>query len=157
MTNSGASLWRSRGGVAVLKGAGRQANETGGVRRARRPCATPGCAGLVDKDRYCEDCKAKVEQRDRERRGSAAQRGYDANWRRLRRMMLNEQPLCADPFKVHGDAVVLATEVDHIIPRRRGGPDTPANLQCLCKSCHSRKTLAETRGEGGVESLAVPS
>ena len=135
---------------------GSPAAVSGGVRKARRPCATPGCPGLVEHERYCPACQAMVDQRDRERRGSAAQRGYNANWRRLRRMMLSEQPLCADPFGVHGEDVVLATEVDHVIPRRRGGQDTPANLQCLCKPCHSRKTMSELRGEGEGESLGVP-
>jgi 5-methylcytosine-specific restriction protein A len=70
-------------------------------------------------------------------------------------MKLNMNPLCEDPFKVHGEDVVLANEVDHIIARRRGGPDTLPNLQSLCKPCHSRKTMAEMRGEGSVESLPI--
>lgn len=37
-----------------------------------------------------------------------------------------------------------ATEVDHVVPIRRGGARLdPANLQALCKRCHSRKTMAE--------------
>lgn len=36
-------------------------------------------------------------------------------------------------------------QVDHIIPRDRGGSDDPENLQTLCISCHSRKTLNEHR------------
>ena len=34
-------------------------------------------------------------------------------------------------------------EVDHINPRKKGGMDTPDNLQTLCKSCHSKKTRYE--------------
>ena len=29
--------------------------------------------------------------------------------------------------------------VDHIRPRRWGGPDTPANLSILCRACNSSK------------------
>ena len=118
---------------------GSPAAVSGGVRKARRPCATPGCPGLVEHERYCPACQAMVDQRDRERRGSAAQRGYNANWRRLRRMMLSEQPLCADPFGVHGEDVVLATEVDHVIPRRCGGATTWDNVVAACSPCNLRK------------------
>lgn len=37
----------------------------------------------------------------------------------------------------------ISTDVDHIIPKSRGGEDTPENLQGACHSCHSRKTATE--------------
>jgi len=58
-------------------------------------------------------------------------------------MVLHRCPLCADPFGEHGDRVVAATEVDHIVPLRAGGTNDAENLQALCKSCHSRKTAIE--------------
>lgn len=36
-------------------------------------------------------------------------------------------------------AEVRALEVDHIVPRARGGKDDPDNLQALCYSCNSMK------------------
>ena len=39
----------------------------------------------------------------------------------------------------------LATEVDHIIPREKGGLDELHNLQGLCKRHHSLKTWMENR------------
>jgi ATP adenylyltransferase len=36
-------------------------------------------------------------------------------------------------------ADVRALEVDHIVPRNRGGTDDPDNLQALCYSCNSMK------------------
>ncbi|MCK6486449.1 MAG: HNH endonuclease [Phycisphaerae bacterium] len=74
-------------------------------------------------------------------RGSAAARGYGERWRRLARMQLMRQPLCADPFGVHEGRPVAGEHVDHIVPRRAGGTDTLENLQTLCASCHSRKTV----------------
>ena len=60
-------------------------------------------------------------------------------------MFLMRHPVCEDPFGVHAarGELVPATEVDHIVPKARGGPDAWDNLQALCKSCHSRKTAVE--------------
>ena len=38
------------------------------------------------------------------------------------------------------DCGELATNVDHIIPRRDGGADESNNFQALCHSHHSQKT-----------------
>jgi len=40
--------------------------------------------------------------------------------------------------------VEAAAEVDHIVPLARGGTHDLANLQPLCKSCHSKKTMRES-------------
>ncbi len=34
-------------------------------------------------------------------------------------------------------------EVDHILPRSRGGDNSPENLQTLCANCHKIKTLLD--------------
>lgn len=127
--------------------------------KAQRPCLTPGCANLA-LGGYCEACATRLagERPDgagemrQARRPSSAARGYGHRWRRLRRLQLARQPLCADPFGAHDGAPVLATDVDHIQARRQGGRDRMDNLQSLCHNCHSRKTareLATRRGEGG--------
>ena len=36
-----------------------------------------------------------------------------------------------------------ANEVDHKIPKARGGSDYPENLQSLCTPCHREKTAKE--------------
>ena len=36
-----------------------------------------------------------------------------------------------------------ADEVDHVVPRSRGGSNDPENLRPVHKSCHSRKSAAE--------------
>ena len=62
-------------------------------------------------------------------------------------MYLRANPLCADPFGLHGGRVVAAIHVDHIRPRRDGGSDAEDNLQSLCHSCHSKKTASDQKEE----------
>ena len=84
-------------------------------------------------------------------RGSASQRGYDARWRRLRLLVLNRQPFCADPFGHHaanGPRLIPARHVDHVVPRADGGTDDEENLQALCATCHARKTVLHDGGFG---------
>ncbi len=117
----------------------------------RKPCRWPGCIRLVGrKERYCPEHRALLSREDAKSRGTAAQRGYGARWRKLRLMVLKERPVCADPFGVHRERgeIALATEVDHIIPRHLGGDDSFENLQPLCRSCHARKTAQEREGRG---------
>lgn len=64
-----------------------------------------------------------------------------AAWRKLRRQVLAEQPLCRH-CAAQG-LVVPATEVDHM----RGAADNSRDaLQALCKPCHSIKTMADLYG-----------
>ena len=127
------------------------------MNKAARPCATPGCAGLVTSSRLCAKCMVTGQQAAHsydDQRGTAAQRGYGARWRRLRTIFLQANPLCCDPFEVHQNQPVIATDVDHVVPRRTGGTDDWSNLQPLCHSCHSKKTTAET-GRGSQISTGV--
>jgi 5-methylcytosine-specific restriction protein A len=114
-------------------------------RRAKRPCMWPGCTALTEKGSYCDEHCKLLQARREAKRESAARRGYGARWRRLRKMFLSAHPLCADPYGHHAarNEIVVATEVDHVVPKKQGGSDAWENLQSLCKSCHSRKTALE--------------
>lgn len=114
-------------------------------RRALRPCSAPGCPELVRDGRYCKLHTRQEQRRYDKQRGTSTQRGYGANWRRLRKMKLSRNPICEDPFGLHKeyDELIQANEVDHIIPKKHGGESEMNNLQSLCKSCHSKKTAVE--------------
>ncbi|MCU0871967.1 MAG: HNH endonuclease [Pirellulaceae bacterium] len=80
-------------------------------------------------------------------RPSAADRGYDRNWRRERAAWLAQFPLCA--IHLQAGEIEPATVVDHKVPHE--GQQDPAfwnreNWQSLCKACHDKKTRQESRG-----------
>jgi 5-methylcytosine-specific restriction enzyme A len=68
---------------------------------------------------------------------------YNSNrWRKLRLLVLNEEPLCRT-CKSEGQ-VVAGAVVDHITPINEGGdPYDRNNLQALCHKCHNSKSARE--------------
>ncbi len=118
------------------------------VRALLRPCSVPGCPTLSANAR----CDAHDLEHQREvdaRRGSSAERGYDATWRRLRLAKLAADPICQ--IRTHCLGLV-ATEVDHRIPIRQWpeGRLEWNNLQSTCKPCHAAKTRRESAQGIGV-------
>jgi 5-methylcytosine-specific restriction protein A len=116
-----------------------------------RECARPGCAVLVVKG-YCDTCKATRDSRvpAEHRRAKTSERGYGAAWQKARAAYLAKHPLCRDIHRSHAGRVVLATDVDHIVPHR-GDKSLfwdSSNWQPLCHECHSRKTALEDGGFG---------
>ena len=83
---------------------------------------------------------------------AAQQVRNSARWRRLRLMVLNTHPLCADPYGLHAawGRVEPAVEVDHIIPLvvALHLAFDEANLQPLCTLCHSKKSARERQQHG---------
>ena len=83
--------------------------------------------------------------KERRARPSAASRGYCTEaWARTRAAVL-----VRDEYQCRVCGMICwrkkEAHVDHIIPKTAGGSDDPSNLQCLCQSCHARKTLEEQR------------
>lgn len=104
-------------------------------------CSRPGCPELTRTSR-CSGCDRTAEQR----RGTAAERGYDHRWRRTRRAFLaRHDGLCEEP-----GCLRLVEDVDHIDGLGPHGPlgHTFSNLRGLCKPHHSRKTVREDGGFG---------
>ena len=114
--------------------------------RPPSPCGTPGCAELVHGGGRCEKHR-RVTQRDYDRaRAKTAARAYSSAWRRLRRLVLDAEPLCRSCDTA--GHIEMATQVDHIIPLARGGTNAMMNLQPLCATCHARKTAQDDRRWG---------
>jgi 5-methylcytosine-specific restriction enzyme A len=120
--------------------------------RAAHPCAAPGCTELVQSGAWCTNHQPT----QTDDRPTAHQRGYGAQWQKMRLDHLRREPLCRDPYNLHPEQLIPATDVDHIVPRAQGGGNDDSNLQSLCHSCHSHKTNAQSiHRRGRVKSLVV--
>jgi 5-methylcytosine-specific restriction protein A len=116
---------------------------------ARKPCG-PNCKHFQPCPVHGSHDQARYRTYNSNRRPD--QKLYDTPFWRLRsKRFLRENPLCKDPDGKHGGFPVPATVVDHIIPHRGDIElfSAESNLQGLCKGCHSRKTLRETRQDVG--------
>lgn len=111
--------------------------------RASRSCVASDCPGRAQKgSRYCLDhAHLNKPARKPDTRPSAAARGYDRKWRRIRAQFIKKHPECA----ICGEPT---QEVDHIIPLSNGGSNRWDNLQPLCKTHHSQKTVYLDGGFG---------
>ena len=110
-------------------------------RKPATPCRRPACP-IVSEDPYC--AKHEAEYRAKKsvadsNRPSPAERGYDDRWRKIRAVVLGEEPYCRS-------CSASSTHVDHIKPLNQGGDNSRSNLQALCAFCHSSKT---GRNDGG--------
>jgi len=103
---------------------------------------TPVGSDLVPTFRRREPPRLQTKQRD-EKRGSRIERGYDADWCRVRDRFLRKNPLCAECLRCGRD--VPADLVDHIRPVREypGLRLQETNFQSICVGCHARKTAME--------------
>lgn len=70
---------------------------------------------------------------------SASSRGYGSAWNKLRTIVMMRDFQICQPC-TRNNRVTLATEVDHIIPKAKGGTDDLSNLQAICEDCHKKKT-----------------
>jgi 5-methylcytosine-specific restriction protein A len=126
-------------------------------------CANrPHCSNLVQCG-YCDACRERGEGRDR--RPSAAARGYDGKWAAYSKARLRRYPTC-EGLRLEPDGPVLvnthpgrlaeAKVTDHILPHK--GDDTlkwaPWNHQSGCKTCHDVKTARHDGGFGRAGSLS---
>ena len=111
--------------------------------KPKKPCAYPGCPELVD-GKYCEKHKKLVDQQyNKYGRDEFTKTIYKSKkWQILRKEHIKLEPFCAECMK--NGRIVRATIVDHIIPIKQGGEKYDhSNLQSLCWSCHSRKSIEE--------------
>lgn len=122
--------------------------------RPNKPCRHRGCNTLTrDAAGYCDEHRAEAVGWTRSNNGTAAERGYGYEWKKIRDwVMRRDEGLCQPCAKL--GAVSLAREVDHIIGKAqakrlgwtREQVDTRENLQAICRACHAAKTAKEARG-----------
>ena len=87
------------------------------------PC--PGGCGRRVASGRCSDC-ARVASRNHPGRPRQL-RGLDAEYDRMRPLVLAEEPVCWRP-----GCGRRSTTVDHVVPRHRGGTNERANLRGSC-------------------------
>jgi 5-methylcytosine-specific restriction protein A len=91
-----------------------------------------GPAGRAPRARQAWDHGGKTRQ----------ERGYGAQWERLRKIVLQRDSYLCQPC-LHSDPkrVRPAKAVDHIIAKANGGTDDLDNLRAICGPCHALKTI----------------
>ena len=107
-------------------------------------CSKPGCPNLVNRGvRFCPDHTKQQAKDYNKQRDPKIVKLYGRQWQVLRRMHLRRNPLCYD-CKAKG-IIKEGQEVHHIIDHKgnRALFFDPNNLMTLCKSCHSKRTVAE--------------
>lgn len=119
--------------------------------RSRRMCSQAGCRVVVSGGK-CAKHQAKADAARAARmaamdaaRPSSGERGYDADWRAVRRQFLAAHPMCLGYGRRAGSCGAKATEVDHIVSVAQA-PELRlrwSNLRPFCKPCHSARTAAE--------------
>ena len=78
---------------------------------------------------------------------SRHERGYGRAWDIRRAAVLKrDQYLCQCRHCKAEGRITPANEVDHIVPKARGGTDAYDNLQAINHECHERKNI-EDKGE----------
>ena len=108
--------------------------------KPKRPCSYPGCGKLTD-GRYCEEHRQVAgRQYNKYQRDPNTSQRYGRSWRRIRELYIQAHPIC-ERCQSEG-RLTPAEEVHHIVPLTAGGTNDAGNLMALCKSCHSRITVA---------------
>lgn len=112
---------------------------------APKPCCH--CGALVyDGTIRCAAHKARAGTFADRSRGTRQQRGYGASWDRTRALVLQRDAGLCQPCRRHG-IFHSGQEVDHRVPKARGGTDELNNLQTVCREVHRAKTSAEKLGQ----------
>ena len=102
--------------------------------RPLRPCNHVGCVELVVKG-YCDKHKKQNQKQQDQRRGNFRERGYSAQWDKVRKIKLQNYPLCEQC--INKGSIEPATLVHHILSLVKGGSLLDMdNLMSVCVKCH---------------------
>jgi 5-methylcytosine-specific restriction protein A len=92
----------------------------------KQPCRVVGCPVLGPCPKHARPT-LPTQEKPRlydDRRGSSTARGYGYAWRKRREQYIKLHPFCVRCGKP-------TEQVDHIIPKSRGGSELDRNLQAL--------------------------
>lgn len=110
--------------------------------RIKTQCIYPYCTNQTEFGSLCEKHKKESNKRsDLNNQNRQEKKSYysSSRWKRLRLMVLRNQPACAKCGRE-------AKEVDHIIPFTKGGEMFDLNnLQALCVECHYQKSYEDSK------------
>lgn len=105
--------------------------------KPKKQCTHPDCPKLTTGG-PCEEHKRHDDKLYDDSRGSRIERGYDAIWQKVRRVKLNNDPLCEECM-THGMDVVAV-----LVHHKQTIEDHPelrlvlSNLMSLCRECHEK-------------------
>lgn len=106
-----------------------------------KPCSHPGCTKLAIKNGRCDDHQPKAWDHKGKTRH---ERGYDSNWYKIRKRVMERGGYLCQTCKREG-VLTKAVQVDHIIPKFKGGLDCFENLEAICLRHHKEKTKKESQ------------
>lgn len=105
------------------------------------PCNHHGCPALT-LERFCPTHQRQVTAEYEASRGTAAERGYDGTWAKVRVWKLSHEPLCERCQAAGRDvAAVLVHHCD-----RNPRHNESSNLESLCDPCHDQEHVKEAWG-----------
>jgi 5-methylcytosine-specific restriction endonuclease McrA len=84
---------------------------------------------------------ASARERVKRNQGKRQYTTWDATWRKMRKIVLAEEPLCRECMKQ--GRITAGNQVDHMDGNSHN--NARINLQVLCVPCHARKTSSEMK------------
>jgi len=124
------------------------------MRSAPKPCTK--CGVLVSDGTARCDAHKHAGRFGDDRRGSRHERGYGAGWTKKREeVKRRDAGVCQEGLRL--GQVHPGTEVDHRLPKARGGTDDLQNLQLICRACHKAKSAREGSQGRGAEKSPTPA
>ena len=109
----------------------------------KKPCRHPGCPELTH-DTFCDKHRREDNRIYNQYKRDVLSKTFykTSQWLKVRKIKLQQSPICEECKK--NGTIVVGKIVDHIVPIKQGGePYDMDNLQTLCWSCHSRKSIQE--------------